>query len=171
MYGAFWALPDYRSDPQSSYVGDVVSAILEARMVETVREKLGMTYSPKASATASIGLPGQGFMRVSIETPPENFDAFRDLLGIQVEDLAAKPVTADELERARKPRLEASAKRRESNSWWVSNLSSVLRQPLVRSWMLDEARGLTGVTASDVQAFAAKYLAKPKPVVVIAKAK
>lgn len=171
IYGAFWALPDYRSGPKSSYVGDVVSAILEARMVETVREKLGMTYSPKASATASIGLPGQGLMRVSIETPPENFDVFRDLLRTQVEDLSGKPVSADELERARKPLLEASAKRRESNSWWVTNLSSVLRQPLVRTWMLDEAPGLTAVTASDVQAFAAKYLARPKPVVIIAKAK
>lgn len=171
FYGAGWALPDYRSDPKGSHAADVVAAILEARMVETVREKLGLTYSPRSSATTAINLPGQGYLRVSIETPPGNFAAFRALLDAQIADLARKPVSADELERARKPLVESRTKRREDNGWWAGNLSSSLREPLMRSWMLSEVADLQGVTTADVQAFAARFLAGQKPSIVIAKPK
>ena len=171
FYGAFWPLPDYRSDPRQSYVADVVAGILGARMIDTVREKLGMTYSPRASANTSIQLPGQGYLRVSLETPPSNFDAFRDLLASQLADLAAKPVSADELERARKPLVENSTKERESNAWWISSLAAANHEPLTRTWMLEEVAALGRVTAADVQAFAAKFLHGKKPVVVIAKPK
>jgi zinc protease len=171
FYGAFWSLPDYRSDPKGSYTADVTAAILEARMVETVREKLGMTYSPRASATTSISLPGQGYLRVSIETPPSSFEAFRELLAAQIAGLAATPISADELERARKPLVEASTKQRERNDWWASNLSGSLREPLRYSWMLSEAEGLGRVSAADVQSFAAKFLVGQKPSIIIAKPK
>jgi zinc protease len=171
FFGTVWSLPDYRSDPKGSYTADVVAAILEARMVETVREKLGMTYSPQVSATTSIGLPGQGYLRVSIETPPSNFDAFRALLNDQITDLATKPITPDELERARKPLVEACIKRRERNEWWATNLSDFLRAPLNRSWMLGEAQGLGSVSPADIQDFTAKFLVGRKSSVIIAKPK
>ena len=171
FYGAIWSLPDYRAGPKGSYTADVVAAILEARMVETVREKLGMTYSPQVGAATSISLPGQGYLRVSIETPPSNFEAFGSLLAGQIADLATKPVAADELERARKPLVEASTKRRESNDWWASSLSGSLREPLNRRWMLEEVAGLGSVSTADVQSFAARFLAGQKPSVVIAKPK
>lgn len=171
FYGAFWPLPDYRSNPQQSYVADVVAGILGARLIDTVREKLGITYSPRASATTSISLPGRGYLSVSLETPEANFAAFRELLSGQMADLAAKPVSQDELERARKPLVEASTKARETNDWWVGNLSGITRAPQTRNYMLEEPQALARVTAADVQAFAAKYLHGTKPVVVIAKAK
>lgn len=171
FYGAFWSLPDYRSDPRQSYTADVVAAILEARLVDTVREKLGMTYSPRTGATTSIRLPGQGFMRVSIETQTSNFDTFRDLLSAQLSDLANKPVTADELERARKPLVEASIKNRENNAWWTANMETYWREPIVRNWMLEETGQLNSVTAADVQAFAGKVLTGRKPTVIISRGK
>lgn len=171
FYGMFWSLPDYRSAPQQSYTADVVAAILKARLADTVREKLGMTYSPQASANTAISLPGQGYMRVSIETPKSNFTAFRELLMAQLADLASKPVTADELERARKPLVEASLKNRESNAWWASNLTSTWREPIVRGWMLEESDQLNAVSAADVQAFTGKMLAARKPTTIIAQGK
>lgn len=171
FYGLFWSLPDYRSNPRDSYTADVVAAILGARLVDTVREKLGMTYSPRASASTSISLPGQGYLRVSIETPPNNFRTFRDLLNAQLADLASKPITADELERARKPLVEASLKSREDNAWWASNLTDTWREPIVRDWMLEETEQLKSVTAADVQAFTGKMLAARKPTTIIAQSK
>ena len=171
FYGMFWSLPDYRSAPQQSYTADVVAAILGARLVDTVREKLGMTYSPRASANTSISLPGQGYLRVAIETTPSNFAAFRDLLNAQLNDLASKPITADELERARKPLVEAGIKSRENNAWWAANLASSWREPIIRDWMLEETDRLKAVTAADVQAFAGKMLAGRKPTTIIAQGK
>lgn len=171
FYGMFWSLPDYRNAPQQSYTADVVAAVLGARLVDTVREKLGMTYSPRASANTSISLPGQGYFRVAIETTPSNFSAFRDLLNAQLNDLASKPITADELERARKPLVEAGIKSRENNAWWAANLASSWREPIMRDWMLEETDRLKAVTTADVQAFAGKMLAGRKPTTIIAQGK
>lgn len=168
IYGQFWALPDYRTDPKLSRIAEVAAAILQARMIDTVREKLGLTYSPSAGAEASVSLPGQGYFRVSLETPPSNFDQFAALLAAQLTDLATKPVTTDELERARKPLAEASAKQRSRNDWWATHLSTWWREPAIRNWLLDGPEGLNAVTATDVQAFAAKFIAGRKPVIITA---
>lgn len=171
VYGAFWALPDHFADPKLNPVADVAAAIVEARMVETVREKLGITYSPRASATTSIQLPGQGYFKVALETPPANFAAFRALLDSQLADLASQPVSADELRRAAQPLIEAQAKQRENNQWWIANLPTLWREPRARTALLDETKDIQGVTTSDVQAFAAKLLVGQQPSIVIAKPK
>lgn len=171
VYGAFWALPDYYADPKLSYVADVTAAILEARMVDTVREKLGITYSPRAAALASFKLPGQGYLRVSLETPPANFNAFQALLDGQLADLASKPVSADELRRASQPLIEARVKQRENNQWWIASLPTLWNEPRARAALMNEVQGIQGVTVGDVQAFVAKVLTGTKPSIIIAKPK
>ena len=171
VYGAFWALSDYASDPRQSYVAEIAAAVLEMRMIETVREKLGMTYSPDAGAVTSIVLPGQGYFQVTLETPAENFGTFRDLLNNQLADLAAKPVAADELERARKPLIESRLKSEERNGWWLSNLSDMWRAPLTRDWLLGEVAGYKAVSPADLQAFAAQRLKGQQPTIIISRAK
>ena len=140
-------------------------------MIETVREKLGMTYSPDAGAVTSIVLPGQGYFQVTLETPAENFGTFRDLLNNQLADLAAKPVAADELERARKPLIESRLKSEERNGWWLSNLSDMWRAPLTRDWLLGEVAGYKAVSPADLQAFAAQRLKGQQPTIIISRAK
>lgn len=171
IYGAIWALPDYYANPKQSYVADVTAAIIEARMVDTVREKLGITYSPRASSVSSIQLPGMGYFKVSLETLPANFAAFASLLDAQLAELAMKPVSTDELKRAAQPLLEAQAKSRETNQWWIANLPTLWREPRSRAAFMSEAEGIRSVTASDVQRFAATVLVGHKPTVVIAKPK
>ena len=171
VYGAIWALPDYYANPKQSYVATVTAAIIEARMVETVREKLGITYSPRAASVSSIQLPGMGYFKVSLETPPANFTVFASLLDAQLAELATKPVSPDELKRAAQPLLEAQAKSRESNQWWIANLPTLWREQRSRDAFMGEAEGIRSVTASDVQQFAASVLVGRKPTVVIAKPK
>lgn len=168
VYGQFGSLPDFRSDPKLSRIAEVAAAIVQARMIDTVREKLGLTYSPSAGAEALVSLPGQGYFHVSLETPPSNFDQFATLLSAQFMDLATKPVTADELERARRPLAEASGKQHAKNEWWATHLSTWWREPAIRNWLLDGAEGINAVTAADVQAFAAKFIVGRKPVIITA---
>lgn len=170
-YGEFWKLPDYFEAPAASHTADVVSAILSARLVDTVREKLGMTYSPITQAVSSTSLSGMGYLGVMLETPPANFDTFRALLAGQIEDLAVKPVSADELDRARRPLVQARTKEFENNDFWIGQLPLVLRDPRVKTPVLEEANGLAAVSAADVQAFVRRYVQGKMPVTIIAKAK
>ena len=171
FYGRYWALPDYFANPSLSYTADVAAAILRARLVDTVREKLGLTYSPNAGAVGSVQIAGQGYLSVSIETPEGNFTTFAGLLDEQISDLAAKPVSADELDRARRPLIESRTNQYESNEWWIGNLPQVLIDPRVRSVLLSEVTGIERVDAAQVQQLFAGYVVGKKPVTVIAKAK
>jgi len=170
IYGAFWSLTDYFADPRQSDVADVAAAILEARMVDTVREKLGITYSPRARARASVQLPGQGYIGVSLETPPAKFDTFRTLLDQQLQDLAAKPIGADELARAVQPLIQREIKLRESNEWWVENLATIWRESRAKAALVSKPDRFATIAATEVQAFVAKRMASQQPVVVIARA-
>lgn len=171
FYGVMWKLPDYFADPKASYVADVAAAVLQTRLIDTVREKLGMTYSPSARALSSIQLPGEGYFMVSLETPPANFDAFRKTLDSELAKLAAQPVSADELTRAKQPLIEAHTKELENNGYWDAMLPLVLRNPDVAGAITGEAAGLAGVSAADVEGLFKSRIAGHLPVTVVAKAK
>ena len=132
FYGEYFALPDYFADPKTSDVADVAASILSSRLVDTVREKLGITYSPMVSADTSLDLRGKGYFTAAIETPQANFAAFHGLLAEQLKDLAAKPVSADELARAKQPLIEGQRKKLETNDYWLGKLTQMTREPRVR---------------------------------------
>ena len=95
--------------------------------------------------------PGWGYISASVEIPPAKLsDFFADVKKIAA-DLRDKPVTADELARAKKPRIDQIEKARETNGYWLSELSGVQSDPR----RLDATRGLIPgterVTAADVQ--------------------
>ena len=171
IYGIFWALPDYHSDPQQSHVAEIVAAVLGARLLDTVGARMKAALEARANADPGTALPGQGFLSVSIQTLPPNFDLFHSLLEEELTNIANKGITADELERVRRQLLEASQGRRESNAWWIANLASIWREPLVRTRILTGVKGLKNVRAEDVQAFVSKSLIRQTPSVVIAKPK
>jgi zinc protease len=171
FYGEFFQLPDYFADPKVDAVADVASAIISTRLIDTVREKLGITYSPQVQAESSDELPGEGFLGVTLETPPANFEKFHALLADQLRDLASKPVSNDELVRARQPLIETERKSRETNNFWMWKLAATLRDPRIETETLTRIDRLSAVTSADVQALIAKYAVGKQPVIVIAKAK
>lgn len=171
FYGEYFRLPDYFADPKTSDAGNVAAAVLSARLVDTVREKLGITYSPNVQSASSLDLEGEGYFGVTLETPPANFDKFHALFAEQIRDMAAKPVSADELERAKQPLIETQKKRLENNAYWLGKLTQMTRDPRIEGQVLSEADNLSAISAADVQAMMAKYVAGHQPLIVIARAK
>jgi zinc protease len=170
-YGEYWPMPDYFAEPEASATSELAAAILQSRLIDTVREKLGITYSPQTSAVASTQLPGFGFFGAVIETPEANFARFRQILDEQLTQLASAPVTADELARARQPLLETMTKQRQTNDFWAKRLSNYLRDPRIKQVTLDAASRLSAVTTADVQALLKRYVVGKTPITVVSKAK
>jgi zinc protease len=170
-YGQYWLLPDYFTDPKGSYTARVAASVLKSRLIDTVREKLGMTYSPMTEAVASVQLGGLGYLGAVLETPPANFAAFHDLLQAELKDLAATPVSADELDRARRPLVDGRVKDMEGNAFWAAWLPMVLRDPRVRANVLETGPGLAAVSAEDVRALFARLAGDPTPVTVESRAR
>ncbi len=170
-YGEYWLLPDYFTDPRGSYAARVAAGVLQARLIDTVREKLGLTYTPMTDTAASVQLAGLGYLGAVLETPPANFPVFRALLDAQLADLAATPVSADEFERARRPLIAGRAKDMEGNAFWSTWLPMVLRDPRVRQSVLETRDGLSAVTPEDVRALFARIAADKTPVTMVAKSR
>jgi len=170
-YGLVWQLPDFFTDQKLSRTADVAAALIKARLVDTVREKLGLTYSPGASAAASIELSGLGYLLVQTETPPDKFEAMRGAVLEVIANLVRDPISDDELGRAKKPLVEAAQKARETNAFWARSLSLVLREPRARDNVLNETRELGAVTSADVKALLTRYLNGKMPLTVISQAK
>lgn len=171
FYGMYWQLPDYFASPKEAVAADLLSKALSQRLVDSVREKLGITYSPSTEAVASRQIGGYGYLGATIETPQANFATFRKIVLDQMADLAAKPISADELLRARNQALATRKQERERNEFWLSGLALSHRVPAMRTAILDAIPMTETVTAADIQALAKKRLAKHVPVTVLAKAK
>ena len=171
FFGQVWPIPDFFADPKSAYAADVAAALLQTRLIDTVREKLGLTYSPSVQSVESMELPGLGYFGGMLETPPANFETFRSLLADQLRQLASGSIGKDELERAKRPMIEASKKDLENNGWWTGSLSAVLRDPRMKAPVLDRAANIAAVTPADVQALLQRFVSDKTPLTVIAKAK
>lgn len=166
-----WALPDGRAEPALRPVATVAAAVLRARLVVTVREQLGITYSPQAFAALSLDLPGQGYLAAQVETPPDKFDTFRQLLQRQLTALAEQPVNADELQRAKQPIIEGRRKAPENNGFWLAWLVRLIDEPAMKAEMLAEPAALEAVSAEQVQAFFRERLAGRAAIEVLTRAR
>lgn len=170
VLGWYWSMPDHWTDPALSFTGRVAGAVLRARLTDTVRATLGITYSPQAGAGGAMDVPGSGRLFVTIETPPEKFEVVRELLRTQLRELADQPVSADELARARQPRVESALKGPESAAYWLVWLPRIQADPRMRAAMQAEVAGLQAVTAEGVQAYFRDHIAARAPIEVVARA-
>ncbi len=153
-----WRTDDFYSDVQRARNSAVLTDIIELRLIDELREAQGATYSPSANWNASDTWTGWGFISTRVEVPPALVDGFfRDVLKIAA-DLQATPPTADELDRAKKPRLERLGKARETNEYWIEELGGSQTDPRRLMATRSQMAAYERVTAADVQAAARAYL-------------
>ena len=146
-----WGTDWYFANVQDTYSLTIAARILNTRLNEIVRSKLGIGYSPSAWLNSSNEFKGMGEFGVMLELPMHNFEVFRQLVLDQVHDIAVNGITSDELERAQKPELEARQKALEQNGVWVEWTAGLLHdadhtRPLISNYV----KGYEAVTAEHV---------------------
>ncbi len=157
-----WPADDLFADTRRSRATQVMADILKLRLLEELREKQGATYSPSVGYAASQTWTGYGYLAASMEAPPALMDGFfRDVAKIAA-DLRDKPVTADELARAKTPRLDALEKAKATNEYWLGQLSGAQTDPRRLAATRSVTAQVEAVTAADVQAVAQRYLRDDK---------
>jgi zinc protease len=164
-----WKTDDLFSDLQRARNTQVLAQVMQLRLTDELREKQGATYSPSASASASVAFTGWGYLAVSVETPPDKIDGVIASIRQIAADLRDKPVTADELERAKKPRIDQIEKARETNEYWLGALSGAQTDPRLLTATRSVLAGLQRVTVADVQNAAKAFLADDKSWTMIVK--
>jgi zinc protease len=102
--------------------------------------------------------PHYGYIDAEMEAPPPKLDGFFADVAQIAQDLRTTPVTADELERAKKPAIDALEKATASNEYWVAGLSGAQADPRRLDILRSAEASLVRVSADDVQKAAKTYL-------------
>lgn len=159
-----WPTTDLWANPQQALETDVMAEVMNLRLIDELRIHQGASYSPSVNYSHSEAWTGWGYVGASVEVPPDKLAGFFADVGKIAADLKARPVSADELERAKKPRLEGIAKSRVTNSYWLSELSGAQAQPRKLDFIRHIVPGTERVTIADVQRAAELVLDPAKAV-------
>jgi len=140
----------------------VLQQVLHNRLIERLRIADGATYTPRTGLEASRTFPGFGYLFAAAAVSPAQTDLVFNRIGAISADLRATEISADELDRARKPALAALERARETDAYWLTALAGAQTDPrrldLIRGALPD----LQAVSAADVQRAAQAYLRDEK---------
>ena len=97
----------------------IFAKIVQIRLLDELREKLGATYGASARSDMSSTYPGRGTFSVSTEGDPKDLAAIESAVDAVIAELLVASVNTDLFERARKPTLEAYADWKRQNGTWA----------------------------------------------------
>ncbi len=154
-----WPVTGFYHDMQEARATMLAGEVLQNRVEEKVRAAEGATYSPETAVALSEVFPDYGVAYAAVEIPPDKIPRFFTEVREIVEEMAAKGITADELARARNPRIATIEKAQLGNEYWQARLAGSIGDPrrldIIRSTLPDYAK----VTEADVQAATKRWLA------------
>ena len=155
---AAWPGPDGIGDIHAPRAARVLQLILQQRLVDEFRNRLGDTYSPGSDMESSLDFPGYGFILAYAETPETKMAAFDETLAGIARGLREKEVSADEFERARKPRIETLLKSQQTNEYWLGTLQRAQTEPVWLDLVRTTISDLQRLTPADIRKLAETYL-------------
>ncbi|HEV2364047.1 MAG TPA: insulinase family protein [Caulobacteraceae bacterium] len=153
-----WPAQGFFVHPQQARDLAILGEVLELRLIDKLRKSESLTYAPQVSYDSSLVWPHWGYISATVEAPPAALVKVMDDISEITTDLAAHGVSADELERAKKPKIDAVARAEESNGYWLEALSGAQTDPRRLAMIRTEVSGLQRVTGADVRAAARRYL-------------
>jgi zinc protease len=157
-----WPTAGFYADQKQTRTLNLLAQVMQLRLIEEIREKQGTTYSPNAAHAGSETFSNYGTMTAQIEAPPEKLGAFLSDAAKIAADLRSKPITEDELQRARKPLVENVTRQRAGNEWWLTQLAGVQTRPEAAQSIEQGLAQYGAITVKDLQQAAQRYLVDGK---------
>jgi zinc protease len=145
---------------------NLLARVMQLKLTEELREKLGESYSPGAAASLSDEFPGYGHLFAASNVDHKDLATTRAAIFAIAKELRDAPVDADLLDRARKPLVEAMTKSRRENAYWLNYVAEATSQ----TDRLDRSRKGIGeveaATPAELQLLAKRYLVDDKALVI-----
>ncbi|MBA3812702.1 MAG: hypothetical protein H0X27_13865 [Caulobacteraceae bacterium] len=157
-----WPVGDFFTDTARARAAMLAGEILENRILDEVRIVQGATYSPDTQVAPSETFPGYGYGLAMVEMPPAKIPRFFSDVAKITADMGTKGVTADELARARNPRLAGIRKAQLTNEYWLGRLAGSIADPRRLSLIRTTLPDYQALTVDDVQAAARTWFTDAK---------
>ncbi len=161
--------PLYQASPErrrEELTINLVAALLTNDLRNHVRQELGLSYDPDASATMPDHAD-QGYLLASVATSPETAERAAAEIRKSADRLARGEITAEELEIARKPLLGGLEQDLKSNEWWAVVIDGSARGDRSATEPLGYEAIYASISLDEVRRTAATWL-KARPIVIIA---
>ncbi|MXO66191.1 M16 family metallopeptidase [Altericroceibacterium endophyticum] len=147
---------------------ELLQRVMRLKLIESLREELGQTYSPGVSASESGVYDDYGTFSIAAALDVADLDDAEEAMRETVQALIDKPVDADTLLRARQPMLEAYDKALKTNSGWMGLADEAQSDPEKLRRFTEAKNVASAITPEDIANVARRYLsAKPLEIRVI----
>ena len=153
-----WPTTDAVADRTEARRVSILSEVLKLRVLEEIRERQALAYSPGVGASASDVFAGYGSISIRAETAADKPTAFFAAVEEIIAKLRDEPTSEDELNRARLPVIESLRRSQASNEYWLGQLGDVATRPEEVEQTLTHITDLEAITPADIQALARQYL-------------
>jgi zinc protease len=148
---------------------ELLERVVQIELDEEIRERLGKAYSPSARSAPSRVWRGYGTFALSASVDVADVDATRAAVRAVLERLIAEPVSADTLDRARRPLLESYDNALKSNAGWLQLAARAQSEGYRIDRFLAAKEVIASITPVALQATAARNLAPDAAVEVLAR--
>ncbi len=155
------------SDPVTAIGLELLQEVAGIEVLDVVREALGKAYSPATSSSLSRVWRGWGMFSVNASVDVADVAATRTAIERTIAGLAAAPIDADVLARARAPMRERLDNLLKTNAGWLALTERAASQPERLERYFKARQRLDALTAADLQALARRYLAPDQAVVAL----
>jgi len=152
-----WPTTDFET-LRSSVTRQMLARVISIEMMETLREKLGNTYTPSAISSESALKDGFGYLAAIVTAAPEKMDEITASVQQTMAELKKTPVTQDLLLRVRQPILDATNQAMRQNAGWSNAVAQAQSRPEKLSQQLQRADVVKMISAEDIRAAAQRYL-------------
>ena len=139
---------------------EILSQLVNNRIVDKLREKLGEAYSPQVVNDWPIDLAGGGKIMAIAQLKPGSVQAFFATADEIVADLIAKPVSQDELDRVIEPLKQQLTRAGSSNAFFMYLLEGATTDPSRFGAVGTLLGDYTETTPAAMQLLARKYLTR-----------
>ena len=138
---------------------NILAQVFSERLRKTIREKLGVTYSPQAYNDPSQAYEGYGVMHAVATTAPEMTGQVIRAMAEIADELFEKGVTEKELSLVLPPVLTHIRDLKENNRYWLNSVLSGCRQhPEQLRWSEEIYTDYAAITAPELSRLARKFL-------------
>lgn len=145
-------------DPVAALQLELLERVVQIELTETLREKLGKTYSPGAGSDTSRTYRSYGTFAVRGSVDVHEIAATRAAIAETLAELRAAPVSDDILQRARAPMLEGIDNALKTNGGWMAYVDRAQTEADRIDRHHQSRERLLAITAAQLQDLVRRYL-------------
>lgn len=147
---------------------NVLSSVLENRLIKEIREKLGETYSPAAIFDLEMNYEGSAGIHALISCSSEKTEEIKKTAFGIASGLGKSKIKDQEFEQAINPILTELKEKLQKNAYWVNGvMAGSVQRPEKLYWSKNAMQDHRSIKKTEIESLAKKYLDDRKAAYIV----